>query len=60
LKVGYRGQGKSLMNKSIVLGAVERGGEVRLKIITKADTDTIEAFIEAHIDDEVEAIYTGS
>jgi transposase-like protein len=60
LKVGYRGQGKSLMNKSIVLGAVERGGEVRLKIITKADTDTIEAFIEAHVDDEVEAIYTDS
>ena len=60
LKVGYRGQGKSMMNKTIVLGAVERGGEVRLKVITKADGDTIEAFIEAHVDDEVDAIYTDS
>jgi len=60
LKVGYRGQGKSRLNKTIVIGAAERGGDIRLKIITKADTDQIEAFIEAHVDDQADAIYTDS
>ena len=49
---GYRG------NKTMVLGAIERGGEVRLKVDKRADRKTLHSFIESVVDDDVEAIHT--
>lgn len=49
---GYRG------NKATVLGAVERGGEVRLRVAANADRKTLHAFIHGHADPETENIFT--
>ncbi len=50
---GYRG------NKSIVVGAVQRGDKIVLKVITSADRETLHHFIESYTDDEdTEVIYT--
>ena len=39
---GYTG------NKAVVVGAVERGGEVRLKVVGSKDRATLQAFIDKH------------
>lgn len=52
------GLGHWRKNKTMVIGAVERGGEVRLKIGACADGKTLKAFIEAHVDDRADAIFT--
>lgn len=52
------GVGQWRKNKTMIIGAVERGGEVRLKVEARADGKTIKAFIEAHIDGEADAIFT--
>lgn len=52
------GAGRWRENKTMVLGAVERGGELRLRVEARADGKTIKAFIAAHIDGEAEAIFT--
>lgn len=49
---GYRG------NKITVLGAVERGGEVRLRVATNADRPTLHAFIHGHTAPETKNIFT--
>lgn len=49
---GYRG------NKSMVLGAIERGGEVRLRLETHADRKTLHDFILRVTEDETQAIFT--
>src|ERR1041385_4045022 len=40
------------VNKTIVLGAIERGGKVRTQVISSVDYDTIKAFIRAKLADE--------
>ncbi len=45
-------------NKAIVLGAVERGGEVRLRLAPDAKSATVKAFLRNVIHDDAEAIYT--
>ena len=45
-------------NKAIVVGIVQRGGKVRLKVIEHANRKTLHKFIMDHSDDETEAIYT--
>jgi transposase-like protein len=45
-------------NKTMVLGAVARGGDVRFKIEKRADRKTLHAFIRAVVDDNAEAIHT--
>jgi transposase-like protein len=47
-------------NKTIVLGAVQRGGEVRLRIAPDVKHDTIHEFINDVVSDDAEAIYTDS
>jgi transposase-like protein len=37
-------------NKAHVVGAVERGGEVRLQVIQRADNKTLKDFIEANVE----------
>jgi len=49
---GYRG------NKSIVIGAVVRGGEVQLKVIKRQNKRHMQRFVREAVDDDAEAIYT--
>ena len=54
-----RGKGRGYRdNKTMVVGAIQRGGNVRLKVEKHNDRRTLHGFIEAHIDDDAEAIYT--
>jgi len=47
-------------NKTIVLGAVERGGRVRLRVAPDASHVTIHGFLNEVVSDAAEAIYTDS
>lgn len=49
---GYRG------NKTIVVGAIQRGGDVRLAVIKERGRRELHDFIEKHVDDRTEAIFT--
>jgi len=51
---GYRG------NKAMVVGAAERGGQIRLRVIKRNDKKTLHGFIHAVTDDDTEAIMTDS
>jgi transposase-like protein len=45
-------------NKAVVLGAVERGGNVRLRLAPDAKSETVKGFLAEVVDDDAEAIYT--
>lgn len=47
-------------NKTIVMGAIQRGGKVRLEVgkTLPATKETLHAFIKSKIDDEAKAIFT--
>jgi transposase-like protein len=47
-------------NKTVVLGAVERGGKVRLRVAPDASSKSIKGFLADVVDDDAEAIYTDS
>jgi transposase-like protein len=47
-------------NKTVVLGAVERGGQVRLRVAPDAKSRTVKKFLADVVSDEAEAIYTDS
>ncbi len=49
---GYRG------NKSTVVGAIERGGEIRLRVIPNRSRENLHGFIRATVSDEAEALHT--
>jgi transposase-like protein len=49
---GYRG------NKTIVVGAKQRGGEARLQVVDGVDRKSLHQFIREHVAQETEAIYT--
>jgi len=49
---GYKG------NKSVVVGAVQRGGEIRLKVLKGRDSLSLRRFIKHHTDDDTEVYYT--
>ncbi len=49
---GYRG------NKVIVAGAIERGGEIRLRLVPNTRRGNLHNFIKSTVDDEADAIYT--
>jgi transposase-like protein len=49
---GYKG------NKTMVVGAIQRGGNVRLKVEKRNDRKTLHAFIKAVVDDKAIAIHT--
>ena len=53
------GKGRHYMkNKSLVVGAVERGGDIRLKHVPSTSKKVLHKFIGENISDDVEAIYT--
>jgi transposase-like protein len=61
--VGGRGSGPGARSKehlALILGAVERGGSVRLRVEKHADRETIHGFLGETVADEAEAIYTDS
>jgi transposase-like protein/ribosomal protein L37AE/L43A len=47
-----------LRNKTIVLGAIERGGKVRLRVVPNARKNNILGFLEDVVADEAVAVYT--
>jgi transposase-like protein len=54
-----RGVGRgSLEGKTMVVGAVQRGGEVRLKVADSNNRQTLHGFIRKNVEDGAEAIYT--
>ena len=56
-RMGRRGP---LADKAIVMGAIERGGEVRMEVVTDTRKKTMHGFINDHVADEAENIYTDS
>jgi transposase-like protein len=50
--------GGKYVNKRIVVGAIERGGKVRMQTIDDIDHDTIKAFIRAKLAEETRALCT--
>src|SRR5207302_1692058 len=51
-------QGRGASGKAMVLGAIERGGTVRLDAAINRDRETLKAFIAAKLADETSAIMT--
>jgi len=51
-------QGRGTVGKATVVGAVQRGGGIRLSVQKVADRETLHAFIKAHLDDKTECIMT--
>ncbi len=49
-----------LDNKTVVLGAVERGGKVRLRMAPDASSESVKGFLADVVHDDAEAIYTDS
>lgn len=45
-------------SKKVVMGAVERGGRLRLRQVPNSKIDTISGFVRAHLSPEVERIMT--
>jgi len=45
-------------NKTMVVGAIQRGGSVRLKVEKRNDRKTLHTFIKAVVADDAEAIHT--
>jgi transposase-like protein len=59
MRFGRRTPGRSVGgNKTAIIGAVERGGRVRLKVSDRVNRKALHAFLRAVIADEAEAIYT--
>jgi transposase-like protein len=52
LGVGYRA------NKVVVAGAIERGGEIRLRLVANTRRGNLHGFVNSTVSDETEAIYT--
>jgi transposase-like protein len=54
-----RGKGRGYKkNKTMVLGAVERGGRVRLRVAPNERRETLRGFVKDVVHDDAEAIYT--
>ena len=51
-------QGRSLVNKSVVLGAIERGGQLRLKVGKKVDRETLHGFVKETTHPDTKCIMT--
>ena len=59
MRFGRRVPGRAVGgNKTAVIGAVERGGRVRLKVSSRVNRKALHEFLRAVIADEAEAIYT--
>jgi transposase-like protein len=52
------GRGPYLSGKTLIMGVVERNGEVRLKVGTRRNREAVQGFLAEHVADEAKAIYT--
>jgi transposase-like protein len=61
---GYKTKREALQhrfdNKAVVLGAVQRGGRVRLRLAPDATRESVHGFLRDVVADDAEAIYTDS
>ena len=55
---GHGKRGRGTLNKAIAIGAIQRGGPVRLRSIEHASKQELHAFIKETVGDEAAAIYT--
>ena len=54
-----RGMGRGYTgNKAVVVGAIQRDGAIRLKVVTGRDRETLHGFVRENVSEETEAIYT--
>lgn len=51
-------QGRGASGKAMVLGAIERGGKIRLRVDKRADRETLHAFIKQMASPDAECIMT--
>ncbi len=56
----HKGAGQGQKKRQMVMGAVQRDGEVRLRIGAAADRKTLHGFLNEVVADEASAIYTDS
>jgi transposase-like protein len=55
----HSGEGRGYTgNKALVIGAVQRGGGVRLGVIESRTREALHGFIDEHVDEETDAIFT--
>jgi transposase-like protein len=57
-KTGREAKQHRLDNKTVVLGAVERGGRVRLRMAPDSSSESIKGFLADVVADDAQAIYT--
>ena len=57
-KVSGRGQAYARKQKQVVMGAIERGGELRLQHVTGATVGSFREFIEENVSDDAERVMT--
>jgi transposase-like protein len=57
-KTGREAKQHRLDNKTVVLGAVQRGGRVRLRMAPDASSESVKGFLKDVVHDDAEAIYT--
>jgi hypothetical protein len=50
--------GRGGVDKTMVLGAMQRGGQVRFRVEQRRTADVLHRFINEHVSDEAAAIYT--
>ena len=57
---GKKGDGRkrALRNKTMVMGVLERGGDVRLKVGARATGPVVQPFVKANLADDAAGIYT--
>src|SRR5439155_9413096 len=58
--VGGKTKGPWLSNKTMVMGAIERDGRLRVKAMTDHSWTAIRGFVTDTVHDDAEAIYTDS
>jgi transposase-like protein len=56
--VGGKARGNWAANKTMVMGAITRGGQLRVKAMPDAKWGTMLGFVAENVDDRAEAIYT--
>ena len=57
-KVSGKGQAYASKQKQVVMGAIQRGGQLRLQHVTGATVGTFREFIQANISDDAERVMT--
>ena len=57
-RVKGKGQSYAMSQKKVVMGAVQRGGELRLRHVENAEAHTLRGFIAAHVSPDTERIMT--